>query len=724
MVKSMAWTGFRQELNRLAEQESLRPDLGRALRSTIALMAALIPVALGRLPMEAVFSVLVAMNIAMIDVRGPYAARFSILLSATLVLAGCAALGGLLAPNLWTALAGMAAVAVLGGLWRQLSNDYGPSVAVAAALLYVIALAEPGGRGAAGHHALASLGGGLWGLLLQVAFWPLRPEHPLRRSVGDAWLAVSDLAAALAPPEAETAPPAPAQVPECEAALRTALDQAYLELRQAAARRRPDWINRLEALRQAAAQFALLVGAVHTALEAARSGSGVSPLESSYQSLFAALKNVSRTIAVAVVSRQPGHFATCEVRLRRLNHLLEVLRSAPPPPGGAGAELGEMLRRLQEYLPEVGQRLRATIGRADEHAAFSLELFDLETWALRPLAASLNPRARVDRSLVLHTARITVLTLIGVVLFKALRLPHGYWIPFTMVVVLQPDYGSTRRKAAQRMLGTLTGSVAGSLMLWLRLPLPALFAAIALSTFIFVYLLKRRYGLAVFFITIFVVLLTESFGPVRLAFTFERLADTTAGGVLALVAALIFWPVWERGRFPPILAGALRANGEYLRLIAAHLRQGLPYDHAATLAKRRAEKANAAVFSSLQRMMGDPKARQARLEEAAALANGNQRLTRALNLVALELGPPPMPDAAAAPAFADDLASTLEALAAAIELGGTGRVPLDPARRALQQARPPGAPAGAEARPRRIAGQFSRAATEVGAMLLAAETFT
>src|SRR6185369_8183942 len=42
-------------------------------------------------------------------------------------------------------------------------------------------------------------------------------------------------------------------------------------------------------------------------------------------------------------------------------------------------------------------------------------------------------------------------------------------------------------------------------------------------------------------------------------------------------------------------------------------------------------------FSSLQRMSADPKNQQLRLTEAATLANGNQRLTQALTVIALHL---------------------------------------------------------------------------------------
>jgi uncharacterized membrane protein YccC len=225
----------------------------------------------------------------------------------------------------------------------------------------------------------------------------------------------------------------------------------------------------------------------------------------------------------------------------------------------------------------------------------------------------------------------------GVAAFKYLNLPNGYWLPLTMVIVLQPDYGSTRERAAQRVVGTLAGSILASLVLWLRLPLPALTATTAVTMFCFGFFMKRRYAISVVFITLAVVLLTEAHGPVPVSFTIERLTTTLAGGVLALVAALVFWPVWERDRLRPILATAIEANRDFFRLIATRLAEGGSYDEPVVAAKRHVEAANSAVFSSLQRMMGDPRQRRDRLEQVAVYANGNQRITRALVVMAVQL---------------------------------------------------------------------------------------
>jgi uncharacterized membrane protein YccC len=384
-----------------------------------------------------------------------------------------------------------------------------------------------------------------------------------------------------------------------------------------------------------------------------------------------------------------------------------------------GAQLADLLRQVDEQLPELGEALRATLDRAAERAAFSLELFDLQTWTLRPLAAALNFSRHVDPALVRYAARIAVLMMAGTAVFRYLDLPHGYWLPFTMIVVLQPDYGSTRQRAAQRGLGTLVGSIVGSGLLWLHLPPIWLVAATAPMVFGFGFFLKRNYAVAVFFVTIFVVLLTESQGPVTAAFTVERLLSTVAGGALALGAAALFWPAWERNRLRPLLARALRANRAYLDLLAVRLAQGGSYDPGAIMVKRAAETANSEVFSSLQRMIGDPKNQQERLEQAAALANGNQRLTRAFTVIALQLKPGAPLEHPAVAAFTRLGDEVFDALAGSLESPHGSARDHTGLLHALDTLKLPAPLATPDAEARRVQGiftQLGRAATELGAM--------
>ena len=55
-------------------------------------------------------------------------------------------------------------------------------------------------------------------------------------------------------------------------------------------------------------------------------------------------------------------------------------------------------------------------------------------------------------------------------IYKGFNIPRGHWIGFTSLVVLQPDYGATRQKLGQRLLG-LTLLSLGFAPLRLRLAL-------------------------------------------------------------------------------------------------------------------------------------------------------------------------------------------------------------------------------------------------------------
>src|SRR5450432_3892143 len=90
-------------LRGFAERESLKPDLSRAIRATVAFMVPLLLAMRGWIAIEVSFVALAAQNIAMVDVRGDYRLRLTLLLAMTAVFAGDAALGAFASQNLFAA---------------------------------------------------------------------------------------------------------------------------------------------------------------------------------------------------------------------------------------------------------------------------------------------------------------------------------------------------------------------------------------------------------------------------------------------------------------------------------------------------------------------------------------------------------------------------------------------------------------------------------------------
>lgn len=719
----MSAAGARGLLQRIAEQESLRPDLNRAIRSTVAFMVPLLGAHYGGLRIDPTFACIAAHTIALVDIRGAYSFRLGLLLGMTLILMLAVGLGTLGAGSLSLALIGTMIVALASGLWRHLSSEYGAGLAVSTGLMYFVSLSPHAALPGMASPAMSAVAGALFGTLLQVILWPIHPQHPLRRTVADSWIALADLLATM---EADAKPEA-GTFAEKQAELRAMLNQSQATL--AASRRHSSKLLRqLELLNLAAARLAMRVIVLNAALESAMQQPAFKRLESAFAPALTSLGNAARMVALAVVSRQPSHFAAFEVRLARLENLIEVLRSqiaAQTEDPAISGQLQEILSQIAAQLPIVHDALRVTIARADERSAFSLELFDLQTLTLRPLAASLNLSRRIDPAILRHTLRSLVLTVGGVLIFKLSGIPHGYWLPFTMIVVLQPDFGSTRKKAAERVIGTIAGGLFASSLLWLQPGRAVIHVAVAVTIALFSYLVKRRYAVAVFFITLVVVLLVEAHQPVTLAFTAERMGCTLGGGMLALGAALLFWPVWERGRFPKIISAAMAANLRYFQAVVDRLRDGGPHDEQMMDLKQDAESANAEAFSSLRRMSSDPQIHREGLEQAAALANGNQRVTNALSVIAIHLNDQRTRHPETVERFRTVCSSALESLIES-KRSGTPVLALDSSLQALDAFRLPGIdPDHLDASRFRepwVFPQLSRIVTELSAMILAAKS--
>lgn len=677
------------------------PDISRGIRTTVSFLPPFLVGVAGWEPMlPMALAALAAQNIANCDIRGAYPLRFSFLLAMTAVLTASAGVGGIASGNVFGAVAAGALIAVLGGLWRHLSSDYGMALSIASALVFLLTQAAPASEATVASFALWTLIGGLWGIAIQIASWPIRAEHPIRRLVSDSWEAAATLFDRLLAPGDSAG--RHQGIVEQESELRTVLDAAYAALK--ASKPRP-LIGRLDAVNTSAANMVLAVVSFNTALEALMDEPDTRSLVASFEPALIALRNLCRTVALAVVSQQPAHVATFDVRLRRIDSLLttvEARLAARPDPSPVSARLSEALELIRKYLHQTEDSLKSVVARSGERTAFSMELFDLHTWTLRPLASSVNLSWRFDPAILRFALRAAVLFGGGVALSHlfsatATKWPldlywprisqpgwpvfaHAYWLPFTMVVVLQPDFGATRLRASQRMGGTVVGGLLAGAILWLRAPEWVIILSIALTCFGFGYVLRRHYGIAVVFITLFVVLLTEGTGPRALLLTRERLEMTLAGGFLALGAAFVFWPVWEKARFGGILAAAFRANGRYLQFLVDRMHQGPAHPGSVSRVKQAAESANSAAFSSLRRMFSDPKNQQDGVEQAAALTNGLQRLTRLFNLFTVHLDPVLTLDDPELDRFVALALESLETLAGAVE-GKAGALEALPALR-------------------------------------------
>ena len=170
-----------------------RPDLARATRAATGLMLPLLLAQTGQIPLHLIFAAIAAQNTAMAEVRGSYSLRLAILSSGGMLLGIAAALGSLSSQHLWMALLFAGVMAVIAGLLRHLSSDYGPPLSVPTVLIFLMASAAAPGHAEVLSHAVSTWAGGALGIVLQMALWPFRPQHPLRRATAECWQQAADL---------------------------------------------------------------------------------------------------------------------------------------------------------------------------------------------------------------------------------------------------------------------------------------------------------------------------------------------------------------------------------------------------------------------------------------------------------------------------------------------------------------------------------------------------
>jgi uncharacterized membrane protein YccC len=230
-----------------------------------------------------------------------------------------------------------------------------------------------------------------------------------------------------------------------------------------------------------------------------------------------------------------------------------------------------------------------------------------------------------------YALRSAVAATIAMFIYKWFEIDHGYWLPFTVIIVLQPYFGATITKSIDRVIGTVAGGLVAGLLIRLPAGLYAKEIMLFLSFILMVYFIRKRYSVAVFFITVSLVLLfdvEEDVNPMLIAF---RALSTTAGAALAILAGFALLPNWDRKWLPVHLSAAINCNYHYF---LATFFSEKPVNW--TRHKRNAESNNSNAFDSFSRYMQEPTLKKRSYIPYYQLIAHNVRITRELNNIHLE----------------------------------------------------------------------------------------
>jgi uncharacterized membrane protein YccC len=234
---------------------------------------------------------------------------------------------------------------------------------------------------------------------------------------------------------------------------------------------------------------------------------------------------------------------------------------------------------------------------------------------------------------------------------------RGYWVPLTVLVVLRPDFATTWQRAILRVIGTVAGLLLATDLVhllpggdWWHVGLVAVFA------FGMRFAGPGNLALTAVSLSGLVVVLLEVQGVPAHDTVVSRAIATLVGGAVAVVAAALVLPSWERRFVRTRLAAVLTAYRAYLDTIADPAAR-LPELQRARAACRLA-RSNAQ--SSVDRAASEPVAGHREVELGRAVLAHTHRFVHAL--LGVDVTRRALREAGGLPALAEFFAAAGEAI--------------------------------------------------------------
>lgn len=235
------------------------------------------------------------------------------------------------------------------------------------------------------------------------------------------------------------------------------------------------------------------------------------------------------------------------------------------PAAAADREIGAVLDRLQDRIGWA-ERAAAMPDRATRPDRTDPPHRGRGGWRVPP-PSTWWPTLSANR----HPWRLTAAVLLAELVASWLPIQHRYWITFTALLVLRPDYASTRQRALSRVLGTLGGSALALALVHARPGPVVLLGVAALAAWLLYSTFEANFAVFSFGITVTISIVLDASGRLTSSTISERVFDIAVGAAIALLTIRV-WPTRLSESIGATLAAAVTAEG---RFCAAVLRSAV-----------------------------------------------------------------------------------------------------------------------------------------------------
>ena len=581
---------------------------------------------------DSVWITLSAEAISWVEMKGSFNWRVRTLFIGALLALFWGVLGTITGDSMALSVVFMFIAAFLATLLKNL-GDRASGLAICVYLLFIICNAYPDRDLPDIDHRIKLIAvGAAWSFITGIATSVFMPvQQPFRRQIALIWRAISALVGTISRSGIDQSAHEELFVKERE--VRSAIDHSFDFYGRMVhqGKVKDNRLYQLLLLRKNAALVAINVIAMGDEMEHIDVAGLDETLRVKAATLFSALKEAVNRMSVFVLTLKPEEKILVITQINRLRKLTTLIRDYPLQ----GNEKEK--QAIQRILQLTGRTIKLLESALQRMEQMGEDIPVFRSYSLMKTMLVLRPRkilsniktlSHVNTLAMRFALRSAIAASVALFIARWFHINHGYWLPFSLMIVIQPYFGATLTKAIQRVAGTLLGGLAGSLFLFLPAGLHLKEAMLFITFLLMVYFARKNYGIAAFVITLNVVLLfniDQSFNAMLLI---ARAACTLGGSLLAVVSGFALLPAWDKKWLPNYLTSAIKGN--YAYFIATFFEQ----QHNWIRSKRSAETANSNAFDSFNRYMQEPG--KEKTDVYYDIITSNVRITRDLNTINIE----------------------------------------------------------------------------------------
>jgi uncharacterized membrane protein YccC len=588
----------------------------------------------------AMFITLTAECICWVELKGTFGQRLRTLFGGAFLSVVFALLGTITASNIWLSVGAMMIVAFISSLFKNL-GDRGSGLAICVYLLFIFCNAYEVNTvkelEARTLYVFIGAGYTVFISLLISLFMPA--QQPYRRSIAIIWKHIADLIETVGKGTNDKSQRSSLrELYLKEQEVRTSINTSFSfheKMAHQVDKNDKEEYN-LALLRKASALIATHIVSISEEIENMNLRTLDNSIRMQLGSIFNGFKQTAERMAVYIATLKPEEKLLLVSRISRLNKLLLLLKENEFPEKDKNSI---PLKRTIHLSDRTLKLIESCMSRLE---ALDNDLPVFRSYSLIRTLFTLHPKHWIQNLKLLfnfntfttrYAARAALAATIAMFIYKWFDIYKGYWLPFSVIIVLQPYFGATFKKSLERIIGTVAGGLVGGILLRVHTGLYLNELLLCLTFILMIYYLRRNYAVAVFIVTLNLVLLFNLEEELDSMVIVTRTLATIGGCGLAVLAGFAFLPHWDKKWLPVHLATAINCNYNYF--IVTFFSTGI--DRNWTKHKRSAESNNSNVFDSFNRFMSEPSVKKKHYANYYQLITHNVRVTRELNNIQLEL---------------------------------------------------------------------------------------